>query len=319
MKKILACILVACLLMTFAGCMSDAGGKQNDDDAKTMMGMAVAATGKAEGTEASLTAVAAVVLTDEEGKIISCRLDEVQLKPAIENGALKDVTDFSTKGELGDNYGMKNAGAKQEWYQQAEAFCKYVVGMTATEVAGIETKDGKATDADLTAGCTIMVNDFMVAVSDAAKAAKAGGASASDKLGLAITASRYDGSEDTEPRYDISFSGVAVGADGKVTDCRMDELQKSFTITDGAFAADSAEVKTKGQLKEEYNMKSASAIGLEWYEQVANLEAYLAGKTDADISGVSLTDGKVTDLSTGCTIAVSGMLKNVQKAIKNAA
>lgn len=319
MKKILACVLTVCLLTTLAGCMSDAGGKQNDDNAKTMMGMAVTATGQAEGEEASLTAVAAVVLTDEEGKIISCRLDEVQIKPAIEAGALKDVTDFSTKRELGDAYGMKAAGSKQEWYEQADAFCKYVVGMTANEVAGIETQDGKATDADLTAGCTIAVSDFMIAVSDAAKAAKASGASATDKLGLAITASRYDGSEDTEPRYDIAFSGVAVGADDKITDCRMDELQKSFAIADGAFAADSSAVKTKGQLKEEYNMKAASGIGLEWYEQVANLETYLAGKTDADVGNVNLTDGKVTDLSTGCTIAVTGMLANAQKAIKNAA
>ncbi len=319
MKKIIACILVICLLAAFAGCASEAGGKKDDDDAKTMMGMAVVATGKAEGAEAELTAVAAVVLTDEDGKIISCRLDEVQLKPAIENGALKDVADFRTKRELGDDYGMKAVGAKQEWYAQADAFCKYVVGMTANEVAAIETTDGKATDSDLTAGCTIVVTDFMIAVSDAAKAAKAGGANASDKLGLAVTATRYEASEDTAPRYDISFTGVAVGADGKVTDCRMDELQKSFAIADGAFTAESAEVKTKGQLKEDYSMKSASAIGLEWYEQVANLEAYLAGKTSAEVDGMSLTDGKVADLSTGCTIVVTGMLANVEKAIANAA
>ena len=37
------------------------------------------------------------------------------------------------------------------------------------------------------------------------------------------------------------------------------------------------------------------------------------------IDGVTLKDGKAADLASGCTIAVSGMLQNVQKAMKNAA
>lgn len=318
MKKWIACIALLCLLTMLGGCFSNAGGKQDDDDAKTLLGMAVIADSKASGTEASLHAVAAVVLTDEEEKIISCRLDEVELSPTIEAGTLKDVTDFSTKRELGDAYGMKAAGAKQEWYEQADAFCKYVVGMTANEVANIETKDGKATDADLSAGCTIAVTDFMAAVSMAAKDAKESAAKASDKLGLAITATRYTGSEDTEPRYDILFSGAAVGAEDKVSACRVDELQKSFTITNGMFAEDSGEVLTKGMQKDDYGMKSASGIGLEWYEQAENLQTYLADKTAAEIAQTPLTDGKATDISSGCTITVTDMLKSVQKAMKNA-
>ncbi len=320
MKKVLACLLAVCLLVTFVGCAKEAGGKQNDDDAKTKMGMAVIATAEASEEEAALTAIAAVVLTDADGKIISCRLDEVQLQPKMENGALKDVTDFKTKYELGEDYGMKVAGAKQEWYAQVDAFCKYVVGKTANEVSGIETKDGKGTDADLTAGCTIIVTDFIKAVAKAAVDVTQTGANATDKLGLAVTASRYADSEDTAPRYDIEFTGVAVGGDGKVTACRADELQKNFTVTDGKFVAESGPVKTKRQLGDDYNMKAASSIGLEWYVQVDNLQKYLAGKSDADIGAIQLTDGKITDadLTSGCTIMVPTMLANVQKAIKAA-
>lgn len=318
MKRLLVCLLLVGMLLTaLVGCGGPAAeenqGPTNDND-KALMGMAIKATADAEDAEASFTTLAAVVLIDESGKILSCRLDELQLKPTVEDGKLKDVTDFRTKYEMGEAYNMKQAGAKQEWYAQVDAFCKYVVGKTADEVAGIELKDNKATDPDLTAGCTIMVNDFMVVVSDAAKAAKACDATASDKLGLAITATRYAESEDTEPRYDISVSAAAVNAEGKITGCRADELQKAFTIENGAFSTESGAVPTKGQQKEDYNMKTASSIGLEWYEQVANLEAYLVGKNAADMGSISLTDGKATDLSSGCTIVVSDMLKNMQKA-----
>lgn len=320
MKKwcfLMACV---CLLFAFVGCNNGAGGSKNDDEKKTKLGMAVCASADAKEDEGSIDAVLAAVLTDTDGVILACRLDEIELKPAVKNGKLQDVTDFRTKNERGDEYGMKAGGAKQEWYEQAAAFCKYVVGKTSNEVAGIETTDGKATDKDLSAGCTMVVTDFMKAVSDAAAHAKEFSVAASDKLGIAVSATRVAGSEDAAPQYDMLFSAVSVNAEGKVTGCMVDELEKEFSVENGRFADDSGEVKTKKVLKDDYHMKSASGIGLEWYEQVENLQKYLSGKNTADIDGIPLTDGKATDtdLSSGCTIAVTDMLKNVQKAMKNA-
>ncbi len=322
MKKVGVCIAALCLLCSLAGCA--AGGKQNDDKSKTLLGLSVYATAEADEEEASLDAVVAAVLTDDEGVILACRLDEIELEPTLKDGVLQDVTDFRTKGEMGDDYGMKAAGAKQEWYSQAEAFCKYVIGKTAHEVAGIETEDGKATDADLAAGCTIQITGFMKAVSDAAGKAQEFKVAASDKLGLAVTASRYADSEDTEPRYDLTFSAVTVSADGKLTGCVTDELQRSFAITGDSFTENTAasdEIKTKKQLGNDYGMKAASAIGKEWKEQAEHLEKFLTGRSSADVGGVALSDGKPTDpdLAAGCTIAVTGMLQNIQKAMKNAA
>lgn len=321
MKKWCCFIALIGLLSALVGCKNSAGGAQNDDKKKTKLGMAVCASADADEDEGSVDAVLAAVLTDTDGVILACRLDEIELKPSVKGGALQDVTDFRTKGERGDAYGMRASGAKQEWYQQAEAFCKYVVGKTSHEVAGIETADGKATDKDLSAGCTIVVTDFMKAVSDAAADAREFSLAASDKLGIAVSATRAADSEDTAPQYDLLFSAVTVDADGKVTGCVVDELQQKFSIENGRFAKDSKEVKTKKQLKDDYGMKSASGIGLEWYEQVENLQKYLSGKSTADIDGIPLTDGKATDadLSAGCTIAVTDMLKTVQKAMKNAA
>ncbi len=322
MKKVDVLIAVVCLLLSFAGC--SAGGKQNDDQSKTRLGLSVYATDDVDEDEASVTAVIAAVLTDDDGVILACRLDEIEVGPKITNGKLQEVTDFRTKGERGNEYGMKAAGAKQEWFEQAEAFCKYVVGKTANEVAGIETKDGKPTDTDLNAGCTIDITDFMAAVSEAAKDAKEYAVSASDKLGIAVTASRYAESDDTQPRYDFVFSAVSVSADGKLTGCAVDELQKTFPVAGNAFtenteAAD--RLKTKKQLGDDYGMKAASGIGKEWKDQAEHLAQYLTGKSSAEITEIPLKDGKPieADLVAGCTISVTGMLENVQKAMKNAA
>ena len=46
----------------------------------------------------------------------------------------------------------------KEWYEQAAAFEKFAVGKTADELAAAVGEDGYPTDADLSAGCTIIVN-----------------------------------------------------------------------------------------------------------------------------------------------------------------
>ncbi len=312
MKKTALCMAVVLLLCSLGGCFGDAGGKENDDKAKTMFGMAVVADADADEEGASLTAVLAAVLTDAEGKIIACRLDELDIEPSVKDNTFTDVTDLRTKREMGTDYGMQAAGAKQEWFGQADAFCKYVVGMTANEVAGIETTDGKPTDTDLSAGCTIDVTDFMRAVSAAAKGATEAGVAASDKLGIAVKATRYAESEDTAPRYDLLFSAVTVGADGALTAGITDELQHTFTLTE------ETEPETKRQQGDRYGMKAASGIELEWYQQVDNLTRFLVGKTTADIAAVPLTDGKVPDLKSGCTIVVTAQMENIQKAMRAA-
>ena len=85
--------------------------------------------------------VATVVL--ENGKIVACRLDAVQNKAEIKDGAHK-VTELRTKMEQGDDYGMAAAlgygmdwngdQIVKEWYDQAKAFEAHVVGKTAQEV-----------------------------------------------------------------------------------------------------------------------------------------------------------------------------------------
>ena len=93
-------------------------------------------------------------------------------------GRLREATDLNapvqTKNELGEAYGMKKASAiGKEWNEQAAAFSAYCMGKTADEVKGIAMDEtGLAADADLLAGCTVHIGEFMNVVATAAMNAK---------------------------------------------------------------------------------------------------------------------------------------------------
>lgn len=104
--------------------------------------------------------------------ITSCFIDSLQAKVPFHNGGIEGMpTEFATKNELGEAYGMKAlAGAKFEWNEQAANFAAYVTGKTAAEVAGIAIDEGtKPTDADLAASVTIAIGDFQALIAKAAQ------------------------------------------------------------------------------------------------------------------------------------------------------
>ncbi len=113
----------------------------------------------------------AMALTLEEGVISSCRLDGVRADVNFNAlGALESQTQapVQTKTELGEQYGMKRyGGAKFEWYEQAENFCRYVTGKTAAQVAATATVEGKPAGADLVSSVTISIHPFQALVARA--------------------------------------------------------------------------------------------------------------------------------------------------------
>lgn len=92
--------------------------------------------------------------------------------------------------------------------------------------------------------------------------------------------------------------------DGKIDSVSINE---TYTTKDG-------EATTKKDLKEGYNMKKASGIGKEWYEQIEFLEGKLVG-TDGKIALGE--DGKATDedIKAGCTIALGEIAAAIEEAI----
>ena len=146
----------------------------------------VAATAEADGTVAMYSDFAATVVVD--GKIVATINDAIQPKITINAAGEITGTSFTeTKRNLKEGYNMATYGAGMdpngdgkvlEWYLQSEAFSKHVVGMTADEVAGMETAANSigyqmSTDADLVAaGCTIQITAIKAVVAQAAKNAR---------------------------------------------------------------------------------------------------------------------------------------------------
>lgn len=318
MKKIVAVGLASVLALSFAACSNGA------DESSSQSAGGTAKTGYAvissisdvEDTTLTIDSVCAAVLVDADGKIIDCKIDEAQTQPDLtkDNG---NVTDLRTKDEKLEDYNMKGVSPiGKEWYEQIDAFEAFAQGKTADEIAAAVGEDGIPTDADLAAGCTIDVSDISAAVVNAVNNAQDLGASADDTLKMAITTEKYYESNDTNLQYDSDYAVLTLDADGKITSCLIDASQAKCTMADGAFTVAEGNFASKKELKEDYNMKGASPIGKEWYEQAAALEKFAVGKTPDELKAAVGENGYPTDadLSAGCTILVSGIIDNIVKA-----
>lgn len=169
MKKVLSMVLVLALLSMSAVALADTYGLGVfglvDSHSK-------AATAEAAGNAQADTTVCAVVL-DAEGKIVAVHFDVVQAKIAIsDKGEIGTElgTEFKTKRELGDDYGMRKASPiGKEVNEQMDALEAWCIGKTVEEAV---TKANSGEDADLLVGCTIHVDAFMAALTKAAANAK---------------------------------------------------------------------------------------------------------------------------------------------------
>ena len=156
--------------------------------AKTTAADSTAATADADGVVKMDSDFAASVVAD--GKIIASLNDAIQTEIAI--NTLGEIVDAKlagegTKRERKEGYNMATYGASMdnngdgkvlEWYVQADAFAKYVVGKTGAEVKAMETKtldNGyviSADDALLSAGCTIQITGMKAVMATACEYAR---------------------------------------------------------------------------------------------------------------------------------------------------
>ena len=126
----------------------------------------------------------------------------------------------------------------------------------------------------------------------------------------------------TNAQVDIHVAAVTLDAEGKIVSCDLDAIQvKASVDATGAIAADAAtEFTSKYDLKEGYNMKGASPIGKEWYEQVDAYELWVVGKTVDEVkAGVGADEYPADEtLKTGCTIKIGDITKAVVDACEKA-
>ncbi len=282
-------------------------------------------------TTAQTNATVATVVTDKDGKIVSCRLDVAQNKYKFDEDE-EDIV-FSvleSKMELLDRYNMSQYGTPNygetvlEWYEQAKKFEEYVVGKTAAEVEALETQvvnnhNISKDETLLNAGCTIDIVDFKAAIVKACNDEQ-GTTFTTDKtftLGVAINSANDSSSAEDEENYVVKLNvefAASVVIDGKVVAALNDAYQPVVTVEDGDVVSANVGKKdangkdlglmTKRELKENYGMggkpyspdHDGDGFVAEWYVQSAAFSAHVVGMTASEILNMptqTLDDGYV--------------------------
>lgn len=347
MKKILSVALAMLMLVAFVGCGSkndatppstEATTSTNEDVAPATLkfgtgidaqyGAATSATEDANGSGEVIVNVAAV-LVDNDGKIVKCEIDTAdftcEFTPAGE--AVVDG-EYKTKYELGDAYGMKAyGGSAKEWFEQVDAFEAVCVGKTIDEVKALLVDGYKGNDEVVSAGCTIGIAEFVVAVEKAVNNAadSAATADATLSIGISTAVDSVPATEDAEGSVEFEINVVCAAMnDGKVVCMDTDVVSAAFAFDAKGVAAEvTGEIVTKKAAGTSYGMSSygvdlnGDGVVKEWFEQAAVFNAECVGKTADEIAALAVDGYGVESLQTaGCTIAVSDMVNAAVKAAK---
>ena len=321
MKKIVAFLLLACMMLSLAACGASA-------TAEYKLGMGVSlSTDSSKDNQAQVDATVATVVTDKDGKIVLCRLDVAQSKMDVTGGAVEADKTFKTKMELGDDYGMVAYGnAIAEWYDQAKAFESYVVGKTAAEVEGIETVvndtgHNVATDEALLAGCTMDITAFKAAVVKACNDEKGASFKAGKDFTLGVAAiteaadSTPVGEKDAQVKMYTNYGAAVVDKDGKILAALTDATQPVITADKDGKITDATFKGTKRELGADYGMVAYGNAIAEWDAQAKAFADYTVGKTASEVAGLETVvndsgHNVTTDetLLASCTMDISGMM-----------
>ena len=279
--------------------------------AETPLTMGLGVVVSTSSSEAEISVTAAAVTLKANGRIADCKIDTLSSSASVENGELILPTSYKTKGELGDDYNMALYGnARAEWYEQRDAFCDFARGKTLEQIKTAVNTAGNAIDPGLAASCTINVDAFLKALARACKDAKETSITKEDELSLTFytkdggSAFGSDGG-----KYAISCNvGAFTVKDGKITASRIDAAEVSVALKADGTPASQAPQLTKRQKGDDYGMKTQNPTAIaEWYVQVDAFEAYICGKTEAQILGIEGADGTAADnaLKSSCTIEIS--------------
>ena len=293
MKKIISLtVLLALVVLMFTAC--------SFEEQKYTLSIGVKTTISDTGAKVSET-VAAIV-TDEDGKIALCRIDAIDYEPKLGSDGKVVSSKPMTKRDKGTDYGMSAYADKGEWFEQVDFFEEYATGKTVAEISSLALSGGKATDADLVAGCTIAVTDIIDAIKNAAESEHKSEFKAWGKLkgSVAAIGSNEGTSDELSFGYSTDFAAV-VSVRGRVVSALIDSLQVQISCEaeNGKLKVISSVNKgTKLEQGESYGMGAYAACG-EWYMQaIAYAESalgYEAKKLDIlpteNVAGCSMYSG----------------------------
>jgi uncharacterized protein YifN (PemK superfamily) len=117
----------------------------------------------------------------------------------------------------------------------------------------------------------------------------------------------------------VTFAAVLLDDQGKIVWVKIDTAQNQGTFTVEGKIDVAAPAATKREKGDSYGMAARSTVG-EWYVQIDALEAWMIGKTPAEVAAMKLAENKPAedDLTASVTITVDYYLGAVAKAVANA-
>ena len=340
MKKILALLLALCMVFALCACGSSEPAAEDAAPAEDAgaegtytLGLGVVSNFDSSAAgNAQIDTTFAAIVTDADGKIVSCRLDVAQNKMNVADGLVTTGNEYPTKMEKGTDYGMapvSSIGA--EWDAQAQAFEEFVVGKTVDEVVALETQESNghqvAVDETLFAGCTMDIVDFKAAVEKAGSDAWAVTFTTADAFTLGVAAITDD-ADSTAPTADADgvvkmyteFGAAVVGADGTILAALNDAIQPNITV-DPAGEIVATEYKgTKRELGADYGMAPVSAIGVEWDAQSAAFSQFVVGKTADEVAALETQESNGHNVAVdetlyaSCSMDITGMMAVISTA-----
>ena len=148
------------------------------------------------------------------------------------------------------------------------------------------------------------------------------------KLGMGVVVS-MDSSKTGNAQVDATVAAVVTDADGKIVACRIDVAQNKMNVANGAVEANKT-FKTKMELGNDYGMAPAkidndgNGVTKEWFEQAKAFEAYVVGKTVAEVEAIQTQEKgghKIAVdqvlLDAGCSMQITDFIAAVAKACKD--
>ncbi|HET6784897.1 MAG TPA: hypothetical protein VFH18_02605, partial [Erysipelotrichaceae bacterium] len=122
-------------------------------------------------------------------------------------------------------------------------------------------------------------------------------------------------------RVTTTYAAVLLDDAGKIVYVDIDSAQNEGTFDEMGAVVKAEAAPTKTEKGADYGMVANSAIGKEWFEQMAALEAYFVGKTLDEIKAIELDEEAVAvaeDLKASVSVGIDAYIAAVEKAVANA-
>ena len=144
------------------------------------------------------------------------------------------------------------------------------------------------------------------------------------KLGMGVVVS-MESSKTENAQVDATVATVVLDKDGKIVACRIDVAQNKMAVVGGAVDT-AATFKTKMELGDAYGMagkvdNDGNGVMKEWYDQTKAFEAYVVGKTAAEVNSIEtqfVNNHYIAKdqalLDAGCSMQITDFMAAVVKA-----